>query len=408
VPQPSSITSRPARSSGSARRSDSGTPNMTQVNSSRALSLYQSVRCVVLVLDGERADWLFVKEADVSGDLHADLVLEGGGVKGIALAGAISVLEQRGYIFHKVAGTSAGSIVGALIAAGIGSEELHAILREISYRSFQDPPLLGRLGAVGFAAQVALHKGWCRGDYLHRWLSERLSEHNVRTFADLRLKDRGADAALLETPGRNYRFVAMASDISHGRLVRLPWDYKERFQVEPEETPVADAVRASIAIPYYFVPARLPDYIDGGTTWMVDGGMLSNFPVDVFDRTDGDEPRWPTFGIKLSSRPRDSRLNDVRGIVTLSKAMVSTMTGFYDRMHVDRAEVVARTIFVDTFGVKATDFALSPETAAKLFKSGQRAAATFLDGDDEHPAWDFEKYKELRRPSATSAAAAAA
>jgi NTE family protein len=343
----------------------------------------------------------------VSGDLHADLVLEGGGVKGIALVGAISVLEQRGYIFHKVAGTSAGSIVGALVAAGVRSEELHAILREISYRSFQDPPLLGRLGAVGFAAQVALYKGWCRGDYLHRWLSERLGEHNVRTFADLRLQDRGADAALLETPGRNYRFVAMASDISHGRLVRLPWDYKERFHVEPEATPVADAVRASIAIPYYFVPARLSDYIDGGTTWMVDGGMLSNFPVDVFDRTDDAEPRWPTFGIKLSSRPRDNRLNDVRGIVTLSKAMVSTMAGFYDRMHIDRAEVVARTIFVDTFGVKATDFALPPETAVRLFKSGQRAATTFLDGDDEHPAWNFEEYKErFRRPSATPAAAA--
>jgi NTE family protein len=343
----------------------------------------------------------------VSGDLHADLVLEGGGVKGIALVGAISVLEQRGYIFHKVAGTSAGSIVGALVAAGMRGEEVHAIMREIPYWRFQDPPLLGRLGGVGFAAQVLLHKGWCRGDYLHCWLSERLGEHDVRTFADMRLEDRGADAALLETPGRNYRFVAIASDISHGRLVRLPWDYKERFHVEPEKTPVADAVRASIAIPYYFIPARLPDHIDGGTTWMVDGGMLSNFPVDVFDRTDGAEPRWPTFGIKLSGHPRDNRLNDVRGIVTLSRAMVSTMTGFYDRMHIDRADVVARTIFVDTFGVKATDFALSPETAEKLFNAGQRAATTFLDGDDEHPAWDFEEYKQrFRRPSATPAAAA--
>jgi NTE family protein len=343
----------------------------------------------------------------MSGDLHADLVLEGGGVKGIALVGAISVLEQRGYTFHKIAGTSAGSIVGALVAAGMGGEDLQAIMREISYLRFQDPPLLGRLGGVGFAAQVVLHKGWCRGDYLHCWLRERLGEHNVRTFADLRLEDRGADAALLQTPGRNYRFVAMASDISHGRLVRLPWDYQERFRVEPEKTPVADAVRASMAIPYYFAPARLPDYIDGGTTWMVDGGMLSNFPVDVFDRTDGADPRWPTFGIKLSSRPRDNRLNDVRGIVTLSKAMVSTMTGFYDRMHIDRADVVARTIFVDTFGVKATDFALSPDTAVKLFESGQRAATAFLDGDEEHPAWDFEEYKErFRRPSATPAAAA--
>lgn len=120
------------------------------------------------------------------GNLDADLVLEGGGVKGIALVGAISVLEERGYTFHKVAGTSAGSIVGALVAAGMRADDLHAIMREISYRRFQDPPLLGRLGGVGFAAQVVLHKGWCRGGYLHSWLTERLGEHNVATFADLR------------------------------------------------------------------------------------------------------------------------------------------------------------------------------------------------------------------------------
>ena len=94
--------------------------------------------------------------------LHADLVLEGGGVKGIALAGAIAVLEERGYKFHKVAGTSAGSIVGALVAAGVTSDQLHAIMRAVDYSRFQDPPLLGRMGRLGFAAQVVLHRGWCR------------------------------------------------------------------------------------------------------------------------------------------------------------------------------------------------------------------------------------------------------
>jgi NTE family protein len=340
--------------------------------------------------------------------LHADLVLEGGGVKGIALAGAVSVLDERGYTFHKVAGTSAGSIVGALVAAGTRADQLHEIMRDIDYRKFQDPPLLGRVGRFGLAAQVILRRGWCRGDYLYSWLTELLGKQQVRTFADLRLTDRGADAALLETPGRDYRFVAMASDISHGRLVRLPWDYQGRFHVDPDETPVAEAVRASMSIPYYFVPVRLTDQIDGGTTWMVDGGMLSNFPVDVFDRTDGDDPRWPTFGIKLSGRPRDNRLNDVRGIVTLSKAMVTTMTGFYDRMHIDRADVVARTIFVDTFGVKPTDFALSGDTAERLYESGRKAATTFLDGDDENPGWDFEEYKRrFRKPAAAAASAVA-
>jgi NTE family protein len=333
----------------------------------------------------------------MTSQLSADLVLEGGGVKGIALAGAISVLGERGYAFHKVAGTSAGSIVGALVAAGTRPNRLREMLHAVDYARFQDPPLLGRLGPFGMAAQVILCKGWCRGDYLRSWLDEMLSEQGVRTFADLALDDVRADDAIRNTPGRNYRFVAMASDLTHGRLARLPWDYPERFHVDPDDARVSDAVRASMAIPYFYMPARLRDHVSGDTAWMVDGGMLSNFPVDVFDRTDGFEPRWPTLGIKLSTRSTLLRVNEVRGVVTLSKAMLSTMTGFYDRQHVSRADVIARTIFVDTLGVKAVDFNLSRETADALFESGRTAARTFLDGGDGQPKWDFEEYKRIWR-----------
>ena len=343
----------------------------------------------------------------MTSQLSADLVLEGGGVKGIALVGAISELGERGYRFHKVAGTSAGSIVGALVAAGTRPDRLREMLHTVDYAKFQDPPMLGRLGPLGVAAQVLLCKGWCRGDYLRSWLDEMLSEQGVRTFADLALHDLGSDDAIRDIPGRNYRFVAMASDLTHRRLARLPWDYLDRFHIDPDDAPVADAVRASMAIPYFYVPARLRDQLSGDTAWMVDGGMLSNFPVDVFDRTDGIEPRWPTIGIKLSTRSTLMRVNEVRGVVTLSKAMLSTMTGFYDQMHVDRADVAARTIFVDTFGVKAVDFNLSRETADQLYESGRAAARAFLDGAAGQPRWDFEKYKRTwRRTPSTSTAAA--
>ncbi|HEU4347710.1 MAG TPA: hypothetical protein VFR35_07975 [Actinoplanes sp.] len=152
-----------------------------------------------------------------------------------------------------------------------------------------------------------------------------------------------------------------------------------------------------MAIPYFFVPARCPDRRNGGQAWMVDGGMLSNFPVDVFDRTDGRQPRWPTFGIKLSAKGPPA-VNEVRGIVSLSKAMLSTMTGFYDRMHINRPAVVERTIFVDTSGVRATDFGLTRDTAERLFESGRTAADRFLD------TWDFEDDKKARQPRMTTAA----
>ena len=59
-----------------------------------------------------------------------DLVCEGGGVKGIGLAGAYSVLEEHGYRPNNVAGTSAGAITAALIAAGYSSAELKKIVLE--------------------------------------------------------------------------------------------------------------------------------------------------------------------------------------------------------------------------------------------------------------------------------------
>ena len=85
--------------------------------------------------------------------MFADLVLEGGGVKGIALVGAISVLEERGYRFRRVAGTSAGAIVGSLVAANARAAELEEIMRGVDYRCFQDGPrwrglFLGKAVAV--------------------------------------------------------------------------------------------------------------------------------------------------------------------------------------------------------------------------------------------------------------------
>jgi len=328
----------------------------------------------------------------MSTELHADLVLEGGGVKGIALAGAVSMLEERGYQFRRVAGTSAGSLVGALVAAGVRGDDLHNLMQAIDYRKFRDPPgryrMLGPIGALG---AVVAHNGWCKGDALRTWVAGVLQERGVSTFADLPLNDAGAASALKDDEDRRFRFVAMVSDLSQGRLIRLPWDYRSRFGMQPGEASVADAVRASTAIPYYFRPARYPDKQSGRDAWLVDGGMLSNFPIDVFDCPPGVEPRWPTFGIKLSGRAASTAVNEVRGVASLSRAMLNTMTGFYDRLHVAQEAVQARTIFVDTGTIRATDFDLSPEQAEWLYESGRSAATAFLSG------WDFEEYKRKYR-----------
>ena len=335
--------------------------------------------------------------------LAADLVLEGGGVKGIALVGAISVLEERGYAFRRVGGTSAGAIVGALVAAGMPAADLTEVMGTVDYRRFRDGDLLDHLGAVGQAMSVLIDEGIYRGEYLRHWLGDLLRDLGVRTFADLVVDDRGGSFPRDQA----YRLVVMASDVSQGRLRRLPWDYRERYGLDPFTVPVADAVRASMSIPFFYEPVKLKDHLSNETCWLVDGGMLSNFPVDVFDRTDGAPPRWPTFGIKLSSRAGALQgvPNHVDGAVSLARAMVATMTSFHDQLHLDDPAVVARTIFIDTLNVRATDFDIDRATEQLLFDSGRRAATKFLDGGDRRPGWDFADYvARYRTPTASGVA----
>jgi NTE family protein len=318
------------------------------------------------------------------GPLHADLVLEGGGVKGIALVGAIEVLEEHGYRFHRVAGTSAGAIVAALVAADMKSASMVKVMRKVDYRRFRDSSLIDQLGPLGKAASLVFERGIYEGRYLMTWLGDQLAGQGVQTFGDLELADAGADPGL--PPDLRYRLVVMASDVSNGRLARLPWDYG-RYGLTADDVRVVDAVRASMSIPFFYEPVRLRDHTTGQDVCLVDGGMLSNFPIEVFDRHDR-RPRWPTFGIKLSAR-RSAALghkHHTRGLFGLTRALVGTMTSFHDRLYVDDPSVIARTIFVDTMGVESTDFDLTRESAEMLYENGRTAAEKFLE------TWDFDTY----------------
>jgi NTE family protein len=335
--------------------------------------------------------------------MHADLVLEGGGVKGIGLVGAVAGLWERGYRFDgpaRIAGTSAGAIAGALVAAGTPVAQLEQVMRDLDYRRFRDA---GRLGRLKTAKAVALLTtlGLYRGDYLHRWITDQLAKRDVRTFADLRIGD---DRGSALPPERSYRLVVIVSDVSCGRMLRLPWDY-HHYGLDPDEQLVADAVRASASIPFFFRPAKLGRPGSKEFSYCTDGGMLSNFPVDLFDRHDGRRPRWPTFGVKLSGRPADDaersrNAKPIRGLLDLSIALVETMASAHDRLHLDDKAVIDRTVFVDTLGVKATDFGLSEETQQRLYGNGRKAAEDFL------ASWDFDTYLSNHHPAGQRLAAA--
>ena len=153
--------------------------------------------------------------------------------------------------------------------------------------------------------------GAYEGDYIHGFVRDELERLGVRTFGDLRRTDGGDDPDL--PAERRYALVVTATDITHGRLLRLPWDFG-RLGLDPDEQLVADAVRASISIPLYFEPVIVRHGVTGEPTTLVDGGVLSNYPIEIFDRTDLRPPRWPTLGVKIvPSLPAGDRRPVPRG-----------------------------------------------------------------------------------------------
>ncbi len=310
----------------------------------------------------------------------ADLVLEGGGVKGIGLVGAVLTLDKQGYVFPRVAGTSAGAIVASLIAAHQVAHQplsnLKTIMSKVDYRKFQDETLLERAtGVPGEIAELVLHMGIAKGDYLVEWLGNILADLGVHTFADLAItKDDDPGTSL--PPAKRYRLVVHTSDLSRGALVRLPWDYS-RYGQDPGAMRVVDAVRASMSIPFFFRPVTFTT-AKGKATW-VDGGLLSNFPITVFDRTDGAPSRWPTWGVKLSAEPASVQVDQpTDNTAELAVACVRTLLGGWDRYHLEDEKVTERTMFVDTAKTSAINFAIGAAEQQRLFKAGQQAAEKFL------------------------------
>jgi NTE family protein len=319
-------------------------------------------------------------------DHRVDLVCEGGGMKGIGLAGAFATLEEKGWKPQNVAGTSAGAITAAVIAAGYSADELREITFGLDFHRFEDKSWQDRIPLVGKPLSVLIENGIYRGDEFLGWIRELLAAKGIRTFADLRTD--------FDDPKYTSRLQVIASDLTSRRLLVLPRD-AGILGLEPDELEVALAVRMSMSIPIFFRPVRLTDKA-GNDHVIVDGGILSNFPVWLFDCNDDEAPEWPTFGLLLvepdPKKPIADRLPEperaplgARGLTQLYSGLFHTMVEAHDRLYIEK-EQFARTIPIPTLGVRTTEFDLARKRAEDLFDSGRTAAEKFL------ATWDFGAY----------------
>ncbi len=308
---------------------------------------------------------------------RADAVFEGGGVRGIGLVGAAEVAEEHGVEWVSLAGTSAGAIVAALLAAGYRAAELRDILSRLDLRCFRDRGGVDRLPLLGRPLSLLFEKGVYEGSYLVRWLGGLLGRRGVQTFGDL------VDTAFAGDERHRFRLRVIAADVSRGRLLVLPQDIA-RFGVRPEDLSVALAVRMSMSIPFFYEPVQLRDMRTGRVSYIVDGGILSNFPVWLFDSQG--PPRWPTFGFRLVGPGEvDGGYRQIRMPLDLALAIVSTMMAAHDARHLQAADHV-RTISIPTLGIGTTRFGISAAERRALYEAGRKAAADFFAG------WDFGRY----------------
>lgn len=201
-----------------------------------------------------------------------NIVFEGAGIRGIAYCGAINEMESRGLMpaIEKVGGTSAGAITALCVSLGYSSSEIEELLYSINFSKFND----GRYFFAGGINRVNKYFGWYRGDKLTKWLEGIIAKKTG--YADISFEE-------LYTSGFKDLYVT-ATALNEQKLVILSRKTYPRMKIK-------DAVRISVSIPFYFEAVFIDK--DGktfrrpknkqGLDIMVDGGIIGNFPIRLFD-----------------------------------------------------------------------------------------------------------------------------
>ncbi|MEY2828329.1 MAG: hypothetical protein RIQ33_187 [Bacteroidota bacterium] len=204
-----------------------------------------------------------------------NLVLEGGGIRGIAYVGAIDELQKNHTLdsIKNIAGTSAGSIIAAMLSVGYTSNELITILSSIKFQKFND----NEFGFISGSKRMLDKYGWYKGNKFENFIEKLMAEKtdiNAITLKQLH-------ELHVKNPNQFKELYVTATDILTQTAVVIS------YQNYPEMT-VSKAVRCSMSIPFYFKPVPW-NFVDKDFSeihypqLLVDGGVLLNYPIFIFD-----------------------------------------------------------------------------------------------------------------------------
>ena len=218
------------------------------------------------------------------------LVFEGAGVRGIAYCGAVQEMESKKMMdsIERVGGTSSGAIIALTISLGYSGKEIENIISKTNFKKFND----GGFFFIGGINRLNKNFGWYKGKKFEKWLEKMIKEktgnENI-TFEELHQK------------GFKDLYITGTS-LNKQKAVVFSYESYPKMKVK-------DAVRISVSIPLYFEPV----YIDSlgktfdhprqnqGFDMMVDGGVLENFPIHIFDKQ---HPDLYTIGFRIDHTPQ--------------------------------------------------------------------------------------------------------
>jgi predicted acylesterase/phospholipase RssA len=265
------------------------------------------------------------------------LILKGGGIKGLALVGAILELQNY-YNFYGYVGTSAGAILAGLLALGYKPEELQTILMKTDFKRFEDGGLLWRWITLRY-------KGYLHpGREFEKWLEEQIE----RIY--------NTPKRLMTPPKMNKQCVAArlavyAAQDKEGEVV-FDSEVKEDAKFE-----VSFAIRASMSIPVYFKP---PTH---NNRPIFDGGLRQNFPAEHWL---SNNPNHNFIGIYLEDKAPEWILMRLKNILLVKN----------DHQFIDKHQ--SQVVRINPDPIKITDFDLSDEEAQFLVLEGRAAALEHL------------------------------
>lgn len=290
--------------------------------------------------------------------MKIDAVFSGGGMKAFAFLGALQSIDEKNLKIERAAGTSAGSIIASFLTAGFTTNEIIQLLDEINIKKFLDPPLLSE--RVPFAKWILFYfqMGLYKGNVFEEWLEDVLAQKGIHTFADIKEDD----------------LKIVVSDVSLGKLIVIPDDLEKVYGLDPSLFSVATAVRMSSSFPYFFMPKKLHN-LQNTKSYIVDGGLLSNFPLWIFRKDNRD--KRPVLGITLSDSFENHERAEIKNALDMLQALFNTMLRAHDAMYISRS-MEKNIIFIPVNNIKTMDFAISDKEKAQLIQLGKERAETFL------------------------------